>query len=942
LIPNCIQQTGGICNTCLTGYLPSTNGLQCLVHIDFCTQISGSICTLCINGYHPGNYGLTCQPDIVFCLKYIDTTILSVFALCSQCQTGYNPSSDSSACLPSIVCPAGNHFFASTNICSPNIIPDTPITIPNCMVSADNITCTVCNEGYYIYQGRCASLYYESFSQNTNYIVNTSTPNATFLSCMQGSYPIITKLDFYQCIFWSHLSYSELTSNCAAFDEYTPGSFRCSLCHNKYFLTPDYTCVVDCIAYKSNYSSVFSSVININKQFPSGNYCQLDDPSIAKRTISTDYSFKPVSCSSGYVATPQLNSYVPLNIEYIQSNILFNSGLSTSPNTLYSSVSCIPSTNATVISNCALYSTINGNSQYTCLKCSKGYQGILSGQTIVSCRAMSLIDSCNTSFAGQGLVKTILDPSPSTFTLSSLFSCFKCLDSSRIPIVAGVFNFAVENNVPRIVFKGFSSFSIISNPSSSSKFTDASGTLPNTFCKQNLGSEFSFIDVSSTSNALPTNCGLAVLNVNSTYNSASSIPSGSANFEFDINSKSAALMCVACNPGYKAIYFTYNGTSFTNFVAKCVPIIGCNVRISNTFNSCDICYLGFAVINGVTQYDQCSTNSSIVNCYGVDILNNVCLKCNTGFILNSVTNLCDKVSLSNNDYFAYGVTGDIDPVNKVVNNATFTLEDLYLKPYGNGSIVCSYLFTPIRLFQQQINAQCLTSSYMIANQPQFPNSSVFIPNCQQHSLNNTNLICYLCISGYAVNTQGTCTSTTLNCRVLSSDNTKCTSCLSSFTFLSGSQKCVRTIAHCISYNMNATSWSTACLNCETGFALSNSLCQTGTIPGCQIYTGPTCSQCLKGYTLLTGSAASYCVSISGTHCDSYDPILMKQNTLKCVTCKTGYSIVPQVTSGCVAITLIDGCINYNDNGVFGNSSLVCIECDNGYTINNGNCIANGY
>ena len=75
-----------------------------------------------------------------------------------------------------------------------------------------------------------------------------------------------------------------------------------------------------------------------------------------------------------------------------------------------------------------------------------------------------------------------------------------------------------------LAFEKFKSYAFSKNPTSTTLYANAQGVEKNLSCKLNVASEFKLKHPAFDEAVLPANCGLAALNVDSTYYSTYSVP----------------------------------------------------------------------------------------------------------------------------------------------------------------------------------------------------------------------------------------------------------------------------------------------------------------------------------------------------------------------------------------------------------------------------------
>ena len=156
----------------------------------------------------------------------------------------------------------------------------------------------------------------------------------------------------------------------------------------------------------------------------------------------------------------------------------------------------------------------------------------------------------------------------------------------------------------------------------------------------------------------------------------------------------------------------------------------------------------------------------------------------------------------------------------------------------------------------------------------------------------------------------------MGCLTLSSAG-MCTSCADGYFLSQGA--CTACDSSCATCHD-----SSLCLTCNTGYYngtdVNNALCQTCTT-GCTACTstGATCTACMGGYRLSTGSCVvcpSNCLTCSASTCLTCD----SSSALIGISCQLCTHIGSQGSAGCTSCTS-DG------------SRLYCSACSSGYYLN---------
>jgi hypothetical protein len=184
----------------------------------------------------------------------------------------------------------------------------------------------------------------------------------------------------------------------------------------------------------------------------------------------------------------------------------------------------------------------------------------------------------------------------------------------------------------------------------------------------------------------------------------------------------------------------------------------------------------------------------------------------------------------------------------------------------------------------------------------------------------------------------------------------CISCHTGFILHNSGMKCSRAIQNCLNYDINSISLS--CISCYENYALISNLCQIADT-NCSYVLNGVCNKCDNGYIL---SSNKNCQAANPTainrFCIEYSAWSLG-SPIKCNTCPEN-SIKTTQKTVCTTTGFIDGCLNFDKNGVciqcniyrhfdlsgscvldkndscmlYNKSTTNCIKCKTGYYLNN--------
>ena len=375
--------------------------------------------------------------------------------------------------------------------------------------------------------------------------------------------------------------------------------------------------------------------------------------------------------------------------------------------------------------------------------------------------------------------------------------------------------------------------------------------------------------------------------------------------------------CLKCSNGYYTLSL---------LGSKCVKVSDLCQTFDYTAGICKSCYSGYA-LNSASQcvVSQSSSSAnplcskwtgsicnscaqgSFFNSNGIctqvdsscktwDNLSGVCTSCYPGYSLSA--NSCVK---SNNQNSGDSNCNQFDSNGNCVKCSTGF--------YFNINLVCTQIDTNCQSFDS-INKVCTACyvGYQLSSNQCIVNSNLVNSNPLCSKWNGQN--CLSCAAGSFLNFMGICTQADVNCKTFNSISGACTSCYSGYS-LSAASVCVKSTSQQVSDpNCNTFNSNGACTKCSTGFYFNlQSVCvQFDT--NCQTFNQMTlaCIQCYTGYALSNGA----CILDTSSQVNS-NPFCSKWAGNTCLSCATD--------------------TYFNVNGI-------CQQIDvNCKTFSNGNCIA---
>ena len=360
-------------------------------------------------------------------------------------------------------------------------------------------------------------------------------------------------------------------------------------------------------------------------------------------------------------------------------------------------------------------------------------------------------------------------------------------------------------------------------------------------------------------------------------------------------------------------------------------------------DTCSECLQGYFVRNG-----ECVKVRELPNCIRYDnkVGNGNCIQCEDQYYLKSNTCIERKYSLYIEKCIEYSLIEDMC----VKCEEGFILSGDGLacltriekcNSYHESSVMSSQIFC-----KQCINKYRLDK---LNNQCEIGQ----VENCLTYDDKG----CYICENGYFLNDSGLCEAhdfllTSVCGKWSNIVKNKCDECPINHIIVSQLNDCrilKNPIENCKTYNNIATE----CIECEAGYHLDNNVCILNTIENCEIENNALCSKCgtytdeilninfyyeladdqlscKKPFTehitncTITESAYNGCAG-----CISYYyPTILPYNTRMCYP-KNFHKLNPELNSAIL-----------NDCEVFDIKNEICLRCKNGMLLENNTCVSN--
>ncbi len=984
------------CGTCASGYVLTTDGLTCNAAIAFCdehndvstgqtltcktcssgrylknttvdgtlttsceegtvancsefTTDNGGSCTICKNGFYLLSNECKTHNTISGCTVY-DATDAHTCNTCTDtenfnfvrdmvCQSIPSGSlitncATYSGTLDNVVCDSCNSkYYLIDNTCE-------SITIDNC-ATMDGSLCASCQTGYALNYNaesciaapgyltdQCAE---DSTSEET---VSETSVNVTCNYCKENAVPY-DFINHFVCMnasevanyFSAASSSSVLVTGCTKYD--SDGlCVQCDPASSTPYLSigdGSNTCVASCTNNYAKYT------LDANNQIDAFNVCDpvtntgnYENCLVVAPSVTTDggYTFADnicIKCQSGYITVAYTNEGGYSNVDPDATSF---DNYFPSPFAKYPRVYCYArtvgttkisgSTSNSFVTNCAYYYDFNTD-DYGCIKCAQGYTG--------SFNSNDYIDTCTRDSNCTTDKYYNLD-----YDFEILASCHKCTSTSSVPVLA----YESVNGTTDVSWNAFLRYS---NSVSGGVFTNTSGTQKNIVCRSNVATSL------GVSNTLASNCGLAVLLINT-------------------DGTGDGLFCGACKPGYK-------DASATGLVkSTCTQINNC---ASNTtmFNGCSSCNSGYILEYDTTDdtvyFDTClavpnSLSAKLANCYAASASGSnadECKVCKRGYNLNS-DGFCEalKPYQCETNYFRFSTS-----------NAQNTIDyALYLQNTGVGCHKCSTSYYAVELAANK--SVCVTSSWVNTYVDSIAvDSTNYIPHCKYYNSNADSWVCEECDANYVINgdsaysiTGDTCyINTSINNCAVAQSATVCLKCTSELYSLKNNKCELGAISNCVAYNFDSNDTTVNCTKCAADYYLDtdNNKCVEGNIYNClylEDNNPNACNECQSGYSKVTVAKDDY------IHCYPIDSSLGCSDwtltnsdiggTVTCNTCTSTSTQLPGVIEStdnqtvCLDFYQIPNCAQFDVGTTLSESNFICLECNSGYYLDEyNNCVA---
>jgi hypothetical protein len=579
-------------------------------------------------------------------------------------------------------------------------------------------------------------------------------------------------------------------------------------------------------------------------------------------------------------------------------------------------------TNATPSTGCQLYAIHGG--KYVCIKCAHGYSGIVKKFEaatddfiwgISSCVEISECVSEVISYKGIGWE---IGSSALKFSLTNFLTCSVC-SGNKIPFLH------FGDGSPSKLY----TYDIIADqPSSNEDGTGMSVNCRDPTNPVDFGrtEAITFID----------NCGVGIWMVTE-----------------DRTVNANPYYCAVCKPGFSATFSTDVGFEWS--ITACTAIDNCDsLKGGEWFSSCSKCSSGKNWTffkegdQGYINYALCTENSTgDTNCEIVDSAG-ACLSCRQNAFLNDDA-VCEQYYSTDCsqgfEYFWMGIS-DSSHANYAPAPNGFPL--IY-EPYGIGCTHCSNSKNSV--LQTPPLLTCTFSDYIAGDS--FPNGTVFIPNCVNYSYNNSDdrHTCNGCKSEFRLIENGNkCISKSIEvgCLIYSNDETGCNQCEEGYTTFN-SQCFLNNIPNCIEYTVESNKLT--CLQCANTYYIVEGKCVSGLVNNCLEYysTGDPygCKTCMDKFALFyTSENKAICLGFDNdsqrTYCNKWNT-LTNGEKFYCSECQFGYTLVENLNLSefanniCIGPVKMINCLRYDIQSEPKNSSYQCVECVDGYYVNNGSC-----
>lgn len=958
------------CADCGPGQFPTSDGLACLRALPNCaaylpsTRESTSLaCAVCNAGYFLS--GGVCRPGPVEgCAAYAGTPPACVACargryfvggvcslqtkqtgcaaesmwlpgVCDACEGGRLPFLRVGNCAA--VVPVANCAVYSSveacGTCMPGFALSLGVCVPidgelNCLtLDAALKSCTKCRVGFVLESGRCVRAFAMILDNCGRYNIS-GIQTASSIRCEAcgvgaiplnfDNLPLCYETDVLAMLVPTTNAISIDFTACRTLRNSTASGFTCSVCRGGYWLTPDGKCISQCDS-SVNTTTLFSlsspnelgfySLANIN-------YCEVASTGCA--LISPASPPQPTGlcggCRPGYVSTVQsavsATQAVLIDIHSPKTDV---SG-GPPPVNLIPAVTCVKTTDMVYktadIENCKYYYLLNQSNTYGCLRCRRGYRGVVKSEgteygQVTRCDAWS---NCLTDVELHGL----------PVRLNHVLSCHACQDPLTVPHVFLGLSSSLSDI--RLTLKGFNI---------SEAFPKTGTGVQNSYSIECLAPGSI---VGATNQTPDPNCAIHIVNVEAS--SGSSLHSTRLT---GLDRTKVAVFCGACKPGYIPLPGKDSlGVSPQLLVASCVAIDGC-VGF-DWANSCSSCPAGYAYVPATgVNYTKCATNSRDTQCFAFDESAGKCRFCVAGFTLNA-DGLCEALLPPR--------CSGLDPIRPFTMITDFALFDLpmvlFMSPGGRGCATCQSGFTAWESAPRG-RPVCTLSSYV--GQNVFLAGSAFVADCLAHGKGPGGFLCDECRPGFVLQRgKKKCLNSAnlADCRE-AIDESRCGKCGDGFVVVEG--RCeAASLPKCVEFDYDEWSTRQTCVRCEAGYFMFAGECRVGNVENCRRlgWSADTCVECEAGYVLASSSGGSaLCFPLDpALRCAGVDSKALETGSLDCVRCSSAtFSPVPaeSLRSDCLQVPSVPNCLEYELGPTLAQSSLNCIACADGFYVDGGRC-----
>ena len=971
------------CASCQKGFVPTNDGLKCLVIIPSCQEyaqmdetFSTAICYKCEEGFYLDSENNQCVFPSV--RDHGCKIFQRAFFKCDVCEDGYYLDSQfnclkhnldliSLACSQAstnqenacTTCSDGFSLFTTETTCQ---LITSPISFcevyktqedcltceqgyypPECLAIPSNenclerdyldTTCKVCAKGYYLDSNGDCQIPEDSVKVGCDTVEISSLDVFTCQACSSGFY-----FKKFEQTFICDSSVNTIT-NCIRYKENAliNGGFECLRCQDGYVLDQDtQTCKSTCPVERP---LLIKQVIDSNDQVEKINICTTQDALTGCRVAAIpnfdqegDYNLGCAQCELNnfpYIDfttdVMNLKSYYGFNFEGLITDI------DVSAVRRLNFVKCANltdlnsanlTTNATPSTGCQLYAKHNG--KYVCISCSHGFTGVVKKFEVVADDFVWGIKSCE--------------------AITDCVTEVTSYEGIGWELGASALTFSINNFLTCAVCSGSKIPFVhlnLANPSKLSHYKieddlPSSGTdeVGKTVECRDPGVALDFGRTDPIT--FISDCGVGVWLVSE-----------------DRTVTANPYYCITCKPGFSATFSTDAGLEWS--ITACTAIDNCdNLKGGEWFSSCSKCGSGnnwtyFKEANkGYINYALCTSNSSgDPNCQIVDS-GNSCLICKEGAFLNEDGSCENYYATDCDKAYEYKWLGNNTPSDPDYSPAPEKFPMMY-EALGKGCTACSN--SKNALYQENALYACTFSEYISADS--FPSVTVFILNCMNYSYNISDgrHTCSGCKSEFRLIENGSkCISKSIEvgCLIYANDETGCNQCEENYTTFNS--KCfLNNIPNCTEYTVESNRLT--CLNCSDTYYITEGKCVGGEVNNCKEYytTGDpfACKTCEDKYGLFyTSENKAICLGFDN---DSQRTYCNKWNTLSngekfyCSECQFGYTLVENRNLSefsnnlCIGPVKILNCLKYDIKSEPKNSSFLCVECVDGYYANKGAC-----